>query len=356
MLKSSAAEADQGLAEVRPMTSVRSTPSTVPRILEDMFWVGRYAERAEDMLRLVLAAHVLAEDYRTRPRTTGGMSLEIMLGVLASLAGRSSDDLGQEFRSVLLDADREGSAAQSLSALRDALAGVRDQLSLDVWRVFGITARAGSALRASPHSHAIGESAGRMLAGVLSLQGVTASMIRDPGWHMIGLGRHLERALQLCRLLRVVTVRRGLEVDREVLSAVLASSESAVTHRRRYRDYVRPAGVLDLLLMDGDNPRSLTFSLTEAARHLAAQQASTGSTRPERLLDELIAEVAATDSATLVAIGGADRPNLTGFLDSVEAQVSRITEAAGALHFATGPRPRPFGSLQTRAVVEEEVS
>ncbi|TYL49695.1 circularly permuted type 2 ATP-grasp protein [Nocardioides sp. BGMRC 2183] len=356
VLKSSAAEPDQGLAEVRPMTAVRSAPSTMPRILEDMFWVGRYAERTEDMVRLVLAAHVLAEDYRTRPRTTGGMSLEIMLGVLASLAGRTSDDLDEEFRSVLLDPERPGSAAQSLAALRDALAGVRDQLSLDVWRVFGITARAESTLRASPHGHAIAESAGRMLAGVLSLQGVTASMIRDPGWHMIGLGQHLERSLQLCRLLRVVTARRGLEVDREVLTAVLASAESAVTHRRRYRDYVRPAGVLDLLLMDAENPRSLAFSLDQAARHLAAQQASTGSTRPERLLDELIAEVAATDTAALVAIGGVDRPHLTAFLDSVEAQVGRLGDAIGSLHFATGPRPRPFGALQHRPVVEEGAS
>ncbi|MEQ6903660.1 circularly permuted type 2 ATP-grasp protein [Nocardioides sp. YIM 152588] len=352
VLKAQTGEADQRISDVRAMTAVRSLPATVPRALEDMFWFGRYAERAEDMLRLVLAGHVLAEDFQTRPRTTGGISLDVMLGVIGSLAGRRYDDLDQEFRSLLLDADREGSAAHALASLRDDLAGVRDQLSADVWRVFGVAARAEAALRASPHSHAVAESAGRMLVGVLSLQGVTASMMRDPGWHMIGVGQHLERVLQLSRLLRVVVVRHGLEVDREVLTAVLASAESTVTHRRRYRDFVRPAGVLDLLLMDRDNPRSVAFSLDRAAEHLAAQPVSTGSTRPERLLADLIAELDGTDVALLVAIGGADRPNLAGFLGSLESQVLRITQAITEHHFATGPRPRSFGSLPVRDVLE----
>ena len=93
---------------------------------------------------------------------------------------------------------RPGSAAHALDRLRDALEGVRDQLSSDTWRVFAHTDRAARALRTSPRAHVVAESAGRMLTAVLSLQGVTASMIRDPGWHMIEAGRHLERTLQLC--------------------------------------------------------------------------------------------------------------------------------------------------------------
>ena len=93
-----------------------------------------------------------------------------------------------------------------------------------------------------------------MLTGVLSLAGVTANMIRDPGWHMISVGRYLERGQQLRLLLAALTERHGLDVDREVLGAVLTAAESSVTHRRRYRDYVRPAGVLDLLLKDPREP------------------------------------------------------------------------------------------------------
>jgi len=346
VLKSAAGDPDQGLADVLPMTSARSAVSMVPRTLEDMFWFGRYAERAEDALRLVLATHVLGEDFRSRPRSAGGAGLAVLLDALHRLSARRHDDLDTEFRSLLLDADRPGSVAQSLESLRDALAGVRDQMSTDAWRVFGVTDRAAAALRESPHSHQVAESAGRMLTGVLSLQGVTASMIRDPGWHMIGLGHAVERALQLVLTLRATTtVRRGIDVDREVLNAVLAAAESAVTHRRRYRGYVRTRGVLDLLLTDPDNPRSLAFALGRARTHLAAQPVSTGSTRPERLLDDLVAAVRSVDVATLVAIGGEARPHLESFLDRTADQLARLADAVTDLHFATGPPPRPLGTV-----------
>ena len=344
MLKDAPGDADQGLADVLPMTSARSTAVLVPRVLEDMFWFGRYAERVEDLLRLVITAHGLADDYRTRPRSTGGESLAVVMEGLRRLAGRQHDDLDAEFRSLLLDDGRTGSVAHGLAALRDSLLGVRDQLSPDTWRAFGTTDRATEALEASPHSHQIAESAGRMLTGILSLQGVSASMIRDPGWHVLGAGRALERATQVAHLLRATTtVRRGIDVDREVLNAVLAATESAVTHRRRYRGYVRPAGVLDLLLMDVDNPRSVRFALGEVRDHLAPLPGSTGSSRPERLVDDLLAELARTDIAALVAIGGVGRPNLEAFLDTFVLQLGRLADALADVHFASGPVPRQLG-------------
>ncbi len=345
VLKASTDEPDQGLAEVLPVSSGRSLPATVPRVLEDMFWVGRYAERAEDLLRLMLAAHVVVEDYRSRPRTSGGLSLRIITDLIARLAGRSAEDYDEDFRSLLLDPERAGSVAQSLGAMRDALSGVRDQWSSDVWRIFGVVDRAHATLLESPGSHQVAESAGRMLTGVLSLAGVTANMIRDPGWHMISVGRYVERGQQLRHLLAALTERHGLDVDREVLAAVLTAAESSVTHRRRYRDYVRPAGVIDLLVKDPENPRSLAFGVARAAEHLAALPMSTGSTRPERLLADLTAEVEDTDVAVLVAIGGTDRPYLASFLASTGSQLDRLTEAVSELHFATGPVPRRFGSL-----------
>ena len=346
VLKSEASLPDQGLADVLPMTSVRSATSMVPRTLEDMYWFGRYAERAEDTLRLLLATHVLSEDFRTQPRSTGGAGLAVLLDGLDRLTPRRHEDLDGEFRSLLLDAERPGSVAQSLESMREALAGVREQMSNDAWRVFGVTDRAAAALRETERSHQVAESAGRTLTGVLSLQGVTASMIRDEGWHMFGLGHAVERALQLVMLLRATTVvRRGLDVDREVLNAVLAASESAVTHRRRYRGYVRIRTVLDLLVTDTENPRSLAFSLREAREHLTRQSASTGSSRPERLIDDLVAGVESVDVATLVAIGGVGRPNLESFLDATLGQLVRLADAIAELHFATGPAPRAFGTI-----------
>ncbi|MRK01247.1 hypothetical protein GEV27_06895 [Aeromicrobium sp. S22] len=337
---------DQGLMDVMALTNVRAPAAMMPRVLEDMFWFGRYADRAEDMLRLVLTTHSRAEDFRTRPHTAGGASLAVMMSAIQRLSGSpfGPGQLDDNFRSLLLDAHRPGSVAQSVSALRDAAQSVRDQLSPDTWHAFGWTDRAAANLTTYPYSHQVAESAGQMLTGILSLQGVTANMVRDPGWHMIGTGRAVERALQLCHLLgATATTRRGIDVDREVHQAVLSASESAVTHRRRYRGYVRLAGVLELLLLDADNPRSLAFGIAEMRTHLAGMPESTGSTRPERLLDDLADELARAEIAALTAIEGEHRPNLERFLAGCIGQLTRFADAVGELHFAAGPVPRSFG-------------
>ncbi|MDN5743897.1 MAG: circularly permuted type 2 ATP-grasp protein [Nocardioidaceae bacterium] len=353
VLKEEAGQPDQGLPEVAHTTSMRALPTAVPRVLDDLFWAGRYAERSEAALRLVLATDVLVSDRRIRAGSAEAAGLEVLLGLLHRLAGAWSERSGthgDDLRSVLLDDDRSGSAAHALRGLREALTGVRDQLSPDIWRAMGSVERAAAGLREGDHRLQVTESAGQMLTGVLALQGVTSGMIRDAGWHMSEAGRFLERGLQVTHLVRLLGERRSVDVDREVLGAVLDAAESALTHRRRYRDYVRPVGVVDLLLTDLENPRSLAFAMQTVREHLAAQPASTGSTRPERLLADLIDDVAAIEVTALVTTDAKSRPELLAVLDSVSDQLERLAEALGVLHFATGPRPRAFGAL---AVVKE---
>lgn len=372
VLKKDAAEPDQHLAHQLQLSYAVPGAASGPRVLDDLFWFGRYRERAEDLLRLVLTAHALAEDYRARPWSSGGASLAVAWSAIhrlcplpdtapyaAAFAGLAGPEaaraeafgapLDAEFHAVLLDPAREGSVAQSLAALRSCAGGVRDQLSADTWRAFAALDRAAATLTASPHSHRVEEASGRMLDGMLALTGVTANMVRDPGWHMAGAGRTLERAQQVARLLAAATVeRRGLDTDRRVLNVVLGATESVVTHRRRHRGYVKVDSVLELLLLDPHNPRSVAFCLDELRGHLAVMPGSTGSTRPERLLEELAERVTTVDVRALVAIGGAHRPYLQGFLAQLVADVAQLSDAVAALHLAAGPGPRPFGQLVER--------
>ncbi len=216
VLKAAPGDPDQGIVEVAPLPLARAVPVLSPRAVEDMFWSGRYTERAEDLVRLVITAGAYAEQLDYASSTQGGAALRALIGVLQRLCGTRWLDTDLEQRSLLLDADRPGSAAHSLERLRDALEGVRDQLSVDTWRAFGSTDRAMKALRGSRRPQ-IAESASRMLGGILSLQGVTANMIRDDGWHAIEAGRYLERSLQVCTLLAATTTASlGIGVDRAV--------------------------------------------------------------------------------------------------------------------------------------------
>lgn len=346
VLKASPTDPDQGLAGVAPLSVPRAVPMLGPRALEDMFWVGRYGERAEDLIRLVITAHAHAEQLDFSSSAQGDAALAALIGALRRLCGTRWSDPDAELRSLLLDVDRPGSSAHSLDKLRDALEGVRDQLSGDTWRVFGITDAAMKLLRVSRRSPQIADSAGRMLSGLLSLQGVTANMMRDDGWHAIEIGRYLERSVQVCSLLAATTtVPDGPGVERAVLSGVLMAAESAVTHRRRYRGGVRASGVLELLLSDPDNPRSVGFCLARLRYHLGELSASTGSTRPERLLEHLEESLEETDIAALAASEAGSRPRLAAFLSDTRAHLHQLGDAIAHLHFEGGPLPQSLSSL-----------
>lgn len=352
VLKSDLADADQNLVEIAPEPAARTVPALAPRALSDMFWTGRYAERAEDILRLSLAAQTLLDQPGTHASGRVDESARVLLAVMSRLAGRRSSDPEAEFRDILLDAQRAGTAAYAVRRLREVMEGVRDQLSGDTWRVFSNIERATRALRLAPHPHRSAESAGRMLAAMLSLYGITANMIRDTGWHMIEAGRSLERGLQLIHLLSGLAEQRDPRDERAVLDGVLLSAESVVTYRRRYRGSARAADVLDLLLLDDGNPRSLAFALARVREHLAAMPASTGSTRAERLLDHLESDVAELDVAELGRVGGGRRDALQETLDDIAARLELLATAVDEQHFASGPPPVPLSALSLVELME----
>ena len=356
VLKSSGEEPDQGLAEVMALTSVPAPAPLVPRVLDDLFWLGRYGERAEDMVRLVIATHVLAEDFSNRPWSSGGQALRGLVEVIAGMSATSIDpeDFTANFRSLLLDDHRSGSVAESVSHLREIAQSVRDQVSGDLFRVFGSIDRAVGALARNEESWQIGDTASAVLTDLLAVYGVTANMMRDEGWRLIEIGRSLERALQLVLAAAPVLSRRwGIDVDRDLTNALLQATESAITHRRRYRGFVRVTNVVDLLFLDAQNPRSMRGCLESLRDHLAALPASTGSTRPERIVDDLVDLLDEVDTARLNAIEGEFRPHLVEFFEQFRHGLSRLGEAIAEVHFAPGPAQL---SLDEAVVIDEVVT
>ncbi|MFT4051180.1 MAG: circularly permuted type 2 ATP-grasp protein [Microbacterium sp.] len=345
VLKASVAEADQHLAEIAPLLTARTIPPLAPRALADMFWTGRYAERAEDLLRLALTAQAEIDQPGAHAAERMDESIRVLMAVIARLAGRRWDDPDAEFRDLLLDAHRSGTAAHAIVRLREAMEGVRDQLSGDTWRLFANVDRAARALTGADHPHRTAESASRMLTALLSLYGVTANMIRDTGWHMIEAGRFLERGVQLTHLLSALSQQHDPRAERDVLEALLVSAESVVTYRRRYRGSLRVADALDLLLLDQDNPRSLAFALDALRTHLAAMPASTGSTRAERLLDHLESDLLSTDVAELGRVDDGRRDALTAALADIASRLAQLADAIGHQHFESGPPPMPLSDL-----------
>ena len=229
--------------------------------------------------------------------------------------------------------------------LLDAAHTVRDQLSLDTWLVISGLHRE---LLDQP---SLGrETLAQVLGSLLALAGLGAeSMVRDPGWRFMDAGRRIERGCQLAALLRsTVTTEHDAGTESLMLESVLTTAESIITYRRRYRSHAHLETMLDLLLLDPDNPRSLAHQLDLLLEDVRALPAAPGAPRVSeaekhaletstvlRLADTARLAAAHPASRGLAAAGA--RPELASFL-------ARVIDG---LH-ATCRRPRP-GQLRGTA-------
>jgi uncharacterized alpha-E superfamily protein len=214
-------------------------------------------------------------------------------------------------------------------------------LSTDTWIIVGQLDRELLELRQPLHDRqaAVQHALGRFLQGLLAFSGLQAeSMVRDPGWHFLDAGRRIERATHLATLLRAtLTVERDTATDSLVLESVLTAAESIITYRRRYRSRARLDTVLDLLVLDEGNPRSLRFQVDRLAEDIAALPVSGPSSRlrsEERHSLELQTTVRLADSEGLAeTTSDSWRQTLAAFLDRVELQVALSATAVDTEHF-----------------------
>lgn len=331
-----------------------ATAAMVPRVLSDLFWFGRYAERAEDLLRLVLATRTMAIETDL-DRTAGhalGVLLQAVTKVSTTYPGFLTPDRAMmpELRALLLDRHRAGTVAQALSALSLAAQGVRDQLSEDVWMVLAEVERASAALAANPFDQGLQltDASERILSGLLALTGITSeNMVRDAGWYMLDSGRGLERALQVISLLQAtVCVERPWDTERLVVEAVLTAAESIVTFRRRYRGRDRIEAAVELLLIDARNPRSVAYQLERVLSDLRAIPNASPTARPLRLSDALVHRVQSVDLPELLGtVEGAPsdgRAALAEFLSGLSTQLRELSEAIRDQYQQLPPTPQPM--------------
>ena len=244
------------------------------RVADNLFWLGRYAERAESTcrtLRGILGR--LAE-------RTDGMEMPALLRAIGSPAGvvvgnatpevafASLFEAEEELMSLIFDPARENSVAAVANNLHGLAQIVRDRISADMWRVVnGIrfpasTDRTAARLRAErPTTGDALDILDRTVIQLAAFGGLAAeSMTRTDGWRFLDLGRKLERALHLIGLIQG-TIVFPADPEGPVLDALLDIADSRITYRRRYLSSLQIEAVLDLIVFDESNPRSLMAQL-----------------------------------------------------------------------------------------------
>ncbi|MCT1619908.1 circularly permuted type 2 ATP-grasp protein [Janibacter hoylei] len=311
-----------------------------PRVAADLYWMGRYAERAEAAARLLRVADNLVDDHAARPGTTGHAAMLAILDAVTEVmsvhpgfvgdegASRREDPL-PHLRALTLDPRIVGSVAYSTHRAVIAAQAVRESLSLDTWLVMSRLERT---LQHAVPQDDLQELLMETIEGLLALAGIgVESLIRDPAWAFADAGKRVERAQQTIRLLAsVLAVERAPVVEGTTTESALLAAESVITYRRRLTSGLGGMSALqvavDLLLRDVTNPRSVAFQVDRLVEDLELidDEAALPAVR------EIAERIAGLDLDGLFADG---RAPLAGSLSSLGTQLREVHRSVDAAYF-----------------------
>jgi len=219
------------------------------RAADNLYWMGRYVERAEGVMRLLRAYHARFAEH-------GGQDTPLLALIREDLEAMGIDDL---------DGVPAGLQANLTSAITSA-SKVRDRFSIDGWMALNDLSKSAARIN---HTVQPGDDNARamgiLLRKITGFSGlVHENMYRFMGWRFLSIGRSLERAARMAGTLARLTAPDAPE---GALDLAVELGDSPMTHRRRYTVSTNRDTVIDLLALDAMNPRAMLYHLGELHEH-----------------------------------------------------------------------------------------
>ena len=247
------------------------------RAAEHFYWLGRHAVRAEisgKLLRAVTLRLTREEDTDEIPE------LPVLLRILAERGqiepGFVVDVIKDQLPAIesalpaaVFDDQQPGTMRSTVSELVFLSSTVRDLMSIDTWRIIRQMNVDSWPNSESQSLLPVLDQLETLLLQLAAFGGhVSESMTRTHAWRFLDLGRRLERSMQISSILRTV-LEQDQQPNYQALEALLEIFDGVMTYRSRYHTRVELGPVLDLLLQDESNPRSLAYQLALCATHVS---------------------------------------------------------------------------------------
>ncbi len=323
------------------------------RVADNLYWLGRYVERADWTMRVMRNALSRGdEDLRPIRRADAAQSaIEVIMkkgrravgGGAPVLSGEGPPPtLEQQVEQLFSSTGNPYGILITFQNIRRLARQSRDRLSLDSWRLLNaLTTNRPQTLKA-PGDPAVElvDWLDQLIADLAAFNGLMhENMTRNFGWRFMDLGRRIERALQMAELLKTVlgTVVEDAELT-EHLAFLLETADCFITYRARYRFAPAFPLVLDLLMVDETNPRGIAFQLVEISNHIVElPKASLDAIRtPEqRLALDLLTQVRLADMDALrFADHYGHRINLTAALGRLITGLPDLSDIISRRYFS----------------------
>jgi len=331
--------------QVRPESQVGSFATALPsRVVENLFWLGRYAERAENGLRLMRTVFLQTNGANPTPPLVRNLLLEAVTRLTDTGPGFVGDnkllaDFPPELVSVIVDRKQAGSISSCIQSLLYCAEESKEMLSADTQRIIndlrdqseGLEGILTHSLVSAPE-----EVLDPLVSTLLSLSGIVQeSMIRGMGWRFLDMGRRLERALQTVNLARSLLLSDLDEANQGVvLESLLMTIEALISYRRRYRATLNIRDALELILIDTTNPRSVLYQLEALESHIddlpTPVQGSRELEAEQRCVHEALSLVRLSELAKLAKVD--PKSHIRGDLDQLFSRVHYLlTETSDRL-------------------------
>jgi len=327
----------------------RATGALGSRSADDLYWLGRYAERVDVGSRLLRAAIDRLAGGSLGPRDMAELqllakALERAGWLDAAIAAAPIG--GRMFSAGLVNAANGGAMGEALTGLRRLAVSVGDRITINKWRILNHVlgeVRANLAIESADPDRLM-EALDDLVRSIAAFAGlVNENMTRGAGWHFLDMGRRLERAIGAARSIGGVLSGAPGQIELG-LKLALELADSTITHRTRYPAEPRPASVLDLVLADPANPRGLLYQLLRLKEHLAALGQEAGAV-PAQQSAAALAERLASLPWGRVEIGPdtVDLGPVLGLLDLIAERLMGISDSLGRSFFTHTQLTKPVG-------------
>lgn len=332
-----------------PVISNDSNLISLPsRVVENLFWMGRYAERAEASLRILRTAFMMINGEEPITAQCKRILLSAVTQITSTQPGfidapESLIDMpDEELLLVITDETRLGSIRSTLNAMLHSADQSKELLSSDTMRVIndirdalgGLNKSLSGSLASAPE-----EALDPLVTALMALSGLTQeSMVRTVGWRFMEIGKRIERAIQTIFTVQTLMSKVVTPSEQQtMLSSLLRSLEVLITYRRRYRSRVDLQLGLELVLLDPTNPRSLLFQFEELQNHISqlpkAERRSCELVPEERATLEAVTTIKLTRLAQTLETETGERENLTKLLQQLEELVCSVSNVISDKYF-----------------------
>jgi uncharacterized circularly permuted ATP-grasp superfamily protein/uncharacterized alpha-E superfamily protein len=309
------------------------------RVADDLFWLGRYVNRAEADVRIARCLLGRVND-QTRGEEPGIAQL-LAAQLLARPKFDADDANAFAIVAEVFRPDPSGGVRSAIDHVEELLRSLRDRVSADAWRTLQGMERDLSDFdryEKADQSTRVAGLLNRLAIQFLAFSGVIAeSMTRGFAWRFLDMGSRFERGIALARLLRS-TLGHVISDEPALLDAILEIADSSLTYRRRYFTHLDAAAVVDLLVADESNPRSLAYQAGMIEEHLCSlpRLAEHPAQSPHtQLILELRTRIALAKLHEECAVNdkGA-RPKLVAFMSEIMEKLQQIAEYVSQIYFS----------------------